>query len=552
MRIAIIGGGPRGLGALEALAALGLPCDVTVFEPHQAPGAGPVYDPAQSPLNLLNLPTRAVDIGGGALGRSFSAWLGPGFDPDDFPARAAMGGYLAARFGAAATRLGARVVPAAADALARDPLAGGWRVSAGGLVHGPFDAAVLAIGHQPAQDDPQIAAWRAHARAHDGLTLAPAYPAEALAGVVAPEGPSGGVVALRGFGLAALDVLRALTEGVGGTFSGEGWSVYRPSGREPRLVPFSRDGMPQAPKPADAEIDALFELDPADREACARALTAACADADLAPLKAALAAAAARFCARFAARAPGRHETRAEGRQGARSGLAAAACRAWLAREFDGAGPQPRETVATARLVADYISMAEGRRAPSAGYALGQAMRRLQPALRAARPRTPAAARAILALDAGLKRYSFGPPVQAARRLFTLTRAGIVTLRQVDDPDVTPCAAGWRLTEGDADADVARAMIDTVLPGPDPARAAAPLVAQLLAAGLVRPWAEGLGLEVDPAGGAIGADGDRTPGLAVLGRLATGRRLGADSLHDCFGPSAAAWAFGVAGGRRAA
>ncbi|MFN3615609.1 MAG: FAD/NAD(P)-binding protein, partial [Rubrimonas sp.] len=267
MRIAIIGGGPRGLGALEALAALGLPCAVTVFEPHPAPGAGPVYDPAQTPLNLLNLPTRAVDLGGGALGRSFAAWLGPGFDPDDFPSRAAMGGYLAARFGAVAARLDAKVIAAAADALARDPLAGGWRVGAGGMMHGPFDAVALAIGHQPAQDDPQIAAWRAHARGRDGLTLVPAYPSEALADLVAQGGDRGGpregVVALRGFGLAALDALRALTEGVGGAFSGEGWSVYRPSGREPRLAPFSRDGMPPAPKPADAEIDAMFDLDPA-------------------------------------------------------------------------------------------------------------------------------------------------------------------------------------------------------------------------------------------------------------------------------------------------
>lgn len=544
MRIAIIGGGPRGLGALEALAAFGFPCAVTVFEPHPAPGAGPTYDPGQTPLNLLNLPTRAVDIGGGVLGRSFAAWLGPGFDPDAFPPRAALGGYLAARFGAAAARLGARVVAAAADAVARD---GGWRVSAGGVSHGSFDAVVLTIGHQPVHDDPQIAAWRDHARSRDGLTLGPAYPAEALAGTVRP----GAVTALRGFGLAMLDAVRALTEGAGGAFAGDGWSDYRPSGREPRLVPFSRDGMPPAPKPLDAEIDARFELDPADRAACAQALRAACVDADTGPLFDALAVAAGRFGARPGSRFGSRSGVRAEGRAEGRSGLGVAACRAWLSREFEGEAPQPREAVPTGRLIEDYLAMAEGRRAPSAGYALGQAMRRLQPELRAARPQTPAAARAILKLDEALKRYSFGPPVEAMRRLLTLTRAGIVTLRQVDDPAVAPCAAGWRLDEGDGDADVAATMIDTVLPGPDPARMSAPLIAQLLAAGLVRPWAEGLGLDVDPAGAAIGADGRPTPGLAVLGRLATGRRIGTDSLHDCFGPTAVAWAMGVSG-RRAA
>ncbi|MAO26650.1 MAG: hypothetical protein CMN15_05530, partial [Roseovarius sp.] len=50
-RVAIIGMGPRGLGALNALAERAAKVDriieVDVFEPGQIPGPGPNFDPDQ-------------------------------------------------------------------------------------------------------------------------------------------------------------------------------------------------------------------------------------------------------------------------------------------------------------------------------------------------------------------------------------------------------------------------------------------------------------------------------------------------------------------------
>jgi len=66
--VAVVGMGPRGLGALEALAAAiarRAPTQpggvgVEVFDPLPWPSAGPNFSPEQSPLCRLNIPLRAV------------------------------------------------------------------------------------------------------------------------------------------------------------------------------------------------------------------------------------------------------------------------------------------------------------------------------------------------------------------------------------------------------------------------------------------------------------------------------------------------------------
>ena len=79
LRVAILGVGPKGLFALERLlhhahrAGPAARLQVDLFEPHPAPGAGPVYDPDQpaylrmnvaaSTLNMWGDATRAVSAG---------------------------------------------------------------------------------------------------------------------------------------------------------------------------------------------------------------------------------------------------------------------------------------------------------------------------------------------------------------------------------------------------------------------------------------------------------------------------------------------------------
>jgi homoserine O-succinyltransferase len=72
------------------------------------------------------------------------------------------------------------------------------------------------------------------------------YPTEAYVRTVKP----GDKVAIEGMGLVALDVVMALTVGLGGRYStrGDGKLRYHPSGREPQLYMYSRTGYPYCAK----------------------------------------------------------------------------------------------------------------------------------------------------------------------------------------------------------------------------------------------------------------------------------------------------------------
>jgi uncharacterized NAD(P)/FAD-binding protein YdhS len=73
------------------------------------------------------------------------------------------------------------------------------------------------------------------------------YPLPEQLEAVAP----GETVAIAGLGLSAVDAILALTFGRGGRLhTRDGASVYGPSGREPRIVAFSRSGLPYRSRPA--------------------------------------------------------------------------------------------------------------------------------------------------------------------------------------------------------------------------------------------------------------------------------------------------------------
>lgn len=84
-------------------------------------------------------------------------------------------------------------------------------------------------------------------RARGGAGPAEPYPSGTYVGSVRP----GDRVAVEGMGLVALDVITALTTGLGGTYARamDGTVVYLPSGREPKLYMYSRHGYPYCAKP---------------------------------------------------------------------------------------------------------------------------------------------------------------------------------------------------------------------------------------------------------------------------------------------------------------
>lgn len=535
-RLAVIGVGPRALGALEALADriadLGRGLEVDLFDPQAFPGAGPNFSPDQHPLCLLNIPVRSISIaasdGPGIAGRGIADGLGgTGRDPERYPPRAELGGHLAARMaalvGSAPAGLRFRHRPVAVTAINREE--GGWWLACGDRRHGPYDEILLTPGQPATVPDRQLARWQDHARTI-GADLLAAYPADRL--LDAAETWAGRNVAVRGLGLATLDVLRILSCGLGGRFED---GRYHPSGREPaRILPFSLDGQPPVPKPANAGLDTRFEPRPDETSRFRDGVRAAASQAPEAALDG--------ICE--ALLDPAMRILAETGGTADRAVLAD-----WLAVERDHPGSQ--DTRSATEALRACIAEARGAVPPSVGYVVGQLMRKWQNALRQGfnpAPAAPGTAAAIIGFDEGLKRFSYGPPVSSAVELLILIEAGLVDPRAAADPDIRLTGDGWQLIEDDMSARVT-AMVDAVLPSPDLSRLAGPLMTGLIADGRLIAVGEKLGARIRPDGSLIAADGTAQPGLCLLGRLAQGSVIAVDSIHDCFGAAAERWAGGV-------
>lgn len=531
-RVAVVGFGPRGLGALEALAAAIpgslKPLKIDIFDPFEAPGAGPNFDPEESPVCRLNIPIRDIDLRSPEAGHvgSFSDWLDTPPDPNLFPTRAELGRYLEARYAALQNNEALALTRRKSRIETLNKSVGGWTITCGSETFGPYAEVLLTLGQPEVAPDPQLAEWQDHVMGSDG-TLANAYPARAL-GQQARDW-TGRTVAIRGLALSAFDVIRVLTVAQGGKFVGD---HYCASGNEPaRILPFSLDGRPPYPKPATEEIDARFA--PTDQETktfleqMTRASAASPEEAQ-SLINAALIPVAQRVLSEA-----GSNDDRA-------------AVAEWLEMEWTDPGSQ--ETGGPVAVLRHGIAMAEGLEPPSIGYAIGQVWRKWQDQVRRGYNPTstpPETAEKLIGFDESLKRYSYGPPLSSSRELAALIKAGIVDLDYAADPDIALVAEGWKLSSNGREA-IAGVMVDAVLPSPDLSMVTAPLVKALVEEGRLRQLTKGLGGTVAPDG-TVKGDGDQpSPGLAFLGRLALGSVIAVDSLHDCFGEASRRWADGAA------
>jgi uncharacterized NAD(P)/FAD-binding protein YdhS len=267
--VAIIGMGVRGVGVLERLVAHSLQdpgrnrLEVHLIDPRTT---GPdQYDVTQPDYLLLNIVASQVSIfpapmsvGAAAPidGPSLHLWacerglkLAPDLlrlstegrliEEEDFLPRRLMGEYLLW----SRDRLAALAPPwmtivnhtTAATSLESGPRLTALLLDEENLA---ADFAVLTVGAFP---DPQC-----DDESEPGL-VDRAFPLPKQV----EEIPPGATVAVAGLGLTMVDVVLALTVGRGGTFALEGGQPhYRPSGREPRLLAFSRTGLPYRSRPS--------------------------------------------------------------------------------------------------------------------------------------------------------------------------------------------------------------------------------------------------------------------------------------------------------------
>ncbi|MFG3428624.1 FAD/NAD(P)-binding protein [Streptomyces californicus] len=272
--LVVIGGGPRGTGVIERIAANAgelygdTPLDLHVVDPHP-PGGGRIWRPDQSPLLWMNsmaedvtmFTDETVELAGPVVaGPALDAWaddvragrVTPDADPavlaeihgltgSDFPTRRLQSAYLRWTYERARAALppGVTVHEHRTTALAvTGPGGGRQRVR---LQDRPepllADLVVLTVGHLDAEEEPEQAGLGDFARRHGLVHLPPDFTADSDLGALRPGEP----VIVRGFGLAFVDLMVLLTEGRGGRHED---GVYLPSGREPVLYVGSRRGVP--------------------------------------------------------------------------------------------------------------------------------------------------------------------------------------------------------------------------------------------------------------------------------------------------------------------
>ena len=276
--VAFVGGGPRTAGVLERLAAnrpelFAAPLAIHVIEPH-APGSGRIWRHDQHPGLLLN--SAAADItmftdasvtceGPAADGPGLAVWAAglldgtitdvPRLAPElwdqlhaltgtSFPTRQLQSVYLEWFFRRAVSALGADVeVTVHRDtAVAIDSDGGGYRLRLHGGGTVDADVVVSALGHTDSLPDGASAHLTGFAARHRAFHAAPSYTTDIDYSALAP----GQDVIVSGMGLAFVDLVVLLTEGLGGQFreAPDGGLTYVPSGAEPRLWAGSRRGVP--------------------------------------------------------------------------------------------------------------------------------------------------------------------------------------------------------------------------------------------------------------------------------------------------------------------
>ncbi|MBK3555160.1 FAD/NAD(P)-binding protein [Streptomyces sp. MBT56] len=272
--IVVIGGGPRGTGVIERIAASAVelygdrPLDLHVVDPHPA-GGGRIWRPDQSPLLWMNsmaedvtmFTDETVELAGPVVaGPALDAWaedvragrITPDADPAvlaeihglagaDFPTRRLQSAYLRWTYERALAALppGITVHEHRTTALAvTGPRGGRQRVRLQGRPEPLLaDLVILTVGHLDAEQDPEQRELADFARRHALVHLPPDFTADSDLDALRPGEP----VIVRGFGLAFVDLMVLLTEGRGGRYeNGE----YLPSGREPVLYVGSRRGVP--------------------------------------------------------------------------------------------------------------------------------------------------------------------------------------------------------------------------------------------------------------------------------------------------------------------
>lgn len=567
--IAIIGCGPRGLSALEnlmiALAKAefkSLP-KVIIFEKSSQLGCGSIYNLNQPDTNWLNISERALTIDQRpALDfkhfkiegfQSYHDWTGKSKDDiinnkhEVFPKRSEIGKYLKARYNSIAKTLEEQDILSVfnTEVIEVENNNPCFTITAKNGNTYNADDVVLTIGHQETKCSQQLKDWLKYAKENSDVNLfLKSYPIENLLAIDYKTEARN--VGLRGFGLATIDVVRALTKANGGHFEVVNTEThkmkYHPGESELKLIPFSLDGLPMASKPLNSKIDALFTpsaskilsfkselLQIRDNESYSNGNTF---------LIEAIATVVAHQYMLL-----GNHAYQHNFTENALKSI----IEAYLKDDSYTHELLLSHDNAPEVIIQAYVDMATATKPISLDYCLGQVWRHCEPTLYAMMSHSKLKDQVIdqvIALDERMKRYAFGPPIESLQQLLALTYQGTLNLNFVNNPEIALKENGWKLQKHNQEI-IVDTMINAVLDSPKIEKVIAPIVTNLLSDNLIQAIHSKLGVETKPNGLVISKNKKQTLNLAVLGRLAKGSVVGVDAILECFGPRIKDWANGV-------
>ncbi|WP_441250130.1 FAD/NAD(P)-binding protein [Kitasatospora sp. McL0602] len=261
-RIAVVGGGPRGVSVIERLAARlaeapdGRPVELYLIDSVEV-GSGRVWRSDQPEWFMMNTVADEISaFSGNPDGGPSRAGAGPSFgqwwriaEPataqrNGYAPRAAYGRYLRFLVDTVEANLptGARLhrLNATVEDLARHD--GGYLLTFADGATLAADRVVLTTGHARPGPSGRFAELAAFAAEHPAARY---IHGDSAADMPLDEIAPGDTVGMLGLGLSFYDVMSAFTIGRGGRFvtTADGGLRYEPSGREPFMVAGSRSGM---------------------------------------------------------------------------------------------------------------------------------------------------------------------------------------------------------------------------------------------------------------------------------------------------------------------
>ncbi|WP_452223082.1 FAD/NAD(P)-binding protein [Lacinutrix chionoecetis] len=568
--IAIIGCGPRGLSALEnfvlALSKTNnkTAVKILIFERTNQLGSGYIYRSNQPDTNWLNISNRALTIEKRpkiAINQlhieafpSYHDWKGIDEKElknkvhDVYPKRSEIGDYLRARYQSIATQLTEHdileVVNAEVKALTKIA-DGDLTITLSNDKTFAADEVLLTIGHQDTKLSKQLKKWMDYAK--DNATVkvfADAYPIKNILTVDFKNETH--TVGFRGFGLATIDVIRAITKANGGRFEivdpETNKMIYKPGNANLTLIPFSLDGLPMASKPLNAKVDALFKPSKALLLAFKSDLSQVSNDANYSNGNAFLIDAMATVAAQQYINLGNKAYAHNYSVKALKAIISSYLKNEHFTHELIVSNKNATEVIIQA-----FVDMASAKKPISLDFCLGQVWRHCEPTLYKTMSHSALkddVISKVIALDERMKRYAFAPPIESLQQLLALIYQGTLNLNVLDDPEITLTKKGW-LLEKDGQQVTVDTMVNTVLDAPKIVKVTSPLVTNLLQDSLIQPIHSELGVETKPNGLVVSKNKRQTIHLAVLGRLAKGSVVGVDAILECFGPRIKDWADGV-------